>query len=142
MKWMAEHFLSPLLAAVVALVGNYYLFHKPVLSKDYTQIGVQIVMEKDSPTYMRKFGYQLIQENSPIKIPDAEKEEMLDKLLRSIPANFDSAEGMTFGESFARLIVYTRWAAEVRSLCEACISKERFENDYTDTLLEIRKVSD
>ncbi|VXC90686.1 conserved hypothetical protein [Pseudomonas sp. 8Z] len=141
MKWIAEHFLSPLLAAALALAGNYYFFHMPELNKEYTQMGVQIVLEKDSPMHMRKFGYQLIQENSPIKIPDAEKQERLESLLKNIPANFDSAEGMTFGESFARLVVYTRWAAEVRNLCETCISKERFEKDYKNTLLEIRKAT-
>jgi hypothetical protein len=103
-------------------------------------MGVDIVLKENIPMHMKKYGYELIGQNSPIKISDAEKQEKLETLLKNIPANLSPATTMTVGESFSQLLVYTRWAAEVKKLCPECINQEIFNKEYERALSEVRAI--
>lgn len=138
MKWFLQYFLSPILAAVLAIAGNYYLVGKPDIQKEYTKLGVDIVMKKDSPMFMRKYGYALINDNSPVNLSEPARQERLESLMKNIPVDLDPVDHMTMDEAAARLIVLTKWAAEVRAVCDGCVNKKLFQKQYESVLLKIR----
>jgi len=92
--------------------------------------------------HMKRYGYELIGQNSPIKITDAEKQERLEHLLKNIPANLTPPATMTVGESFSQLLVYTRWASEVEELCPECINTDIFNKEYERALAEVRAIKE
>ncbi len=49
MKWLFQYIGAPFSAALVALLGSYWLLTKPQLSKDYTRLGVDILLKRDAP---------------------------------------------------------------------------------------------
>jgi len=136
-KWFLQYFLAPLSAAALALLGNYYLYQKPEINKEYTKMGVDIVLQEKSPMYMRKYAHKLIEANSPIKIPESEKQEKLEKLLKNIPVNLRHIETLTNKELLAEHLVLIRWSVQVRSLCPECVNKDIFQKDYEEALAEI-----
>ena len=130
MKWFFQYLFSPIFAAALALAGNYYLIEKPSLEKEYTKIGVDIMLNKQAPSYMRKYAGKLLEGNSPVAIEGIDSGQKLDVLIHNIPATLSHEKGMTIGEILARYMVLSRWISDVKEVCENCINEKLFNQAY------------
>jgi hypothetical protein len=139
MKWLLQYFGAPLLAAIVALYGNYLLVQKPLLNKEYTKLGLDIMLQKDAPFYLRRFGQELLNQNSPVELPESEREEKLEELLRNIPSAV-FGETITAGDLTAAVMAFSMWTSEVRALCEECINEGEFKKNYAAAKKEILSI--
>lgn len=130
MKLLLQYFIAPLLAATVALLGNYWLVTKPQLNKEYTKIGLDILLQKDAPIQLRNFAQQLLNDNSPVKLSESEKNEKLEFMLHNIPAGLPEGGIRTNGDLAALAALYVKWASEVRKLCPECVSEQYLREQF------------
>lgn len=130
MKWFLQYFGSPLLAAVVALYGNYLFVQKPLLNKEYTKIGLDLMLNSEAPENLRKYGQELLELNSPLKLSPSEKESKLRELLSNIPKPVFSDSQITNGDLFAGFVALAVWVKEVEALCESCVNEEVFRESF------------
>lgn len=130
MKWFLQYLIAPLLAATVALLGNYWLVTKPQLSKEYTRMGLDILLQKDASTELRSFAQQLLNDNSPVKLTESEKTKKLAFMLRNIPAGLPEEGVKTNGDLAALAALYIKWARDVRELCPECVSEEYLREQF------------
>jgi len=137
MKWLLQYWLSPLAAASLALAGNYYLIHQPSLSKDYTKIGTDILLNQNAPMHLQKYAKNLLIENSPVELPDADRLKRINELFKSIPITPQLDRSTTIGQGAARLIIITNWANKVHALCPDCLNFSEAEQEYKNLLLKI-----
>jgi len=125
-KWFLQYFGAPLLAAVVALYGNYLFVQKPLLNKEYTKIGLDLMLNSEAPESIRKFGQELLNQNSPLKLSPSEKEDKLSQLLKNVPKPVLPESTLTNGDLFAGFIALASWVKEVEALCESCVNEKVF----------------
>ncbi len=140
-KWALQYFVSPVLAAVLAVAGNYYLVERPSLKKEYTKLGVDILLDRNAPSYMQKYAQELLQTNSPIAVSAIDKQKRLDELLHNIPANTSKPSNVTYGEALAQFAVLLQWVRDVQAVCPECISKSEFEKRFEQKLREIKELA-
>ncbi len=140
MKWFIQYFLAPFIAALITLVGNYYLVVKPQLSKDYTKISLDILKEEDVPRHMKKYAQELLKENSPIELTKSEKGERLEFLLSNIPVmpvDLPREEFQKTGDLVALAMMYLDWSREIKNLCSDCVSVDQFTERFRESKEEI-----
>lgn len=139
MKTLLQYFVAPLTAAALALIGNYYLVQKPMLNKDYTQIGTEILLNKDAPAHLHRYATDLVAANSPIALPDAEKHKELERLFNNIPYR-GYEHGKTFRDITAEYIALVGWLSSVRALCPECINPELAQEKVEGVKAEMRQL--
>lgn len=140
MKWVLQYFAAPLLAAGFALIGNYYLVQKPLLSKDYTKIGSDILLKDDAPIYLQEYADKLLRMNSPIPVPSDELSAKLDTLFHNVPKG-EPSENLSALEALALLKVFLDWFREVEALCPECINQELFHSRYEEAQAELAEIN-
>ena len=131
MKWFTQFILSPLIAATLAIWGNYQFVHKDEMKKEYTKIGIDILLRENAPETVKALGKTMLEQNSPVRLSEAEKEGRLQHLIKNIP--FEKMQkGATWGDLFAHYGVIGKWAVEVSSVCPECINKELFDKQFAE----------
>lgn len=131
MKWFLQFFVAPLVASVLALFGNYYFFHKPLLSQEYTRMGLDILRDDAAPMHIREFAYQVLNLHSPIQLSQSERDERLSALLSNVPLD-DEFAPETWGEMAGHYIVLLNWAREIALVCPECVDTDSFQINYTE----------
>ena len=130
MKWFAQYFLSPLFAASLAVWGNYYFIQKDQLEKEYTKIGVDILLQKNSPEHIKNLGNFLIEKNSPISLGEAEKNANLKKLTHNIPYKSLFEGTPSYGDFIVGYTILASWAKKVSFVCPDCINQSEFDREF------------
>ncbi len=137
MKWLAQYFISPLIAAGVAIWGNYYFLHKNEMKKEYTKLGVDILLRENAPEPVRALGRMMIEQNSPVRLSGAEKEAKLHELMKNIPFSQDLEKETTWGDIAARYGVMTEWVTKVSEVCPECINKSQFNTRFPQMKMKL-----
>lgn len=140
--WL-EHFLSPLLAASLALVGNYYLIERPDLQKEYKAIGTSIMLNEMASPEMKEYGLALINTEAPenVKLSEDEKQTKLKQLMNSIPyKEMTIDQNLTWAEAVMWQSVTINWVRDVISVCSSCVDEILFDENYSIQLKKLNEV--